>query len=127
MPWIAARRKRRLYTGCVQTKVFCQVVLAIFAATLILCQVHARDALSGTHLADDALYMWTVYDHPTDMPDKFVARLFAIARLSPTPSPTETVIVADALDDLRGAMRKRGLTCLARDPSDDPKIVEVWL
>jgi hypothetical protein len=29
---------------------------------------------------DAALYMWTIYDHPRDKPDKFVARCWRIAR-----------------------------------------------
>ena len=67
------------------------------------------------------LKIWTIYDHPTDYPDNFVARLFLLDK------PTTYLVIASTLDDLRGAMREAGLIQLDRSPGDDPKIVETWM
>jgi hypothetical protein len=72
------------------------------------------------------LAMWTVYKHPKDYPDKFVARRFDVDAAGPKPSAS--VIVAADLETLRDILaREMHLTCLARDPSDEPQIVETWL
>jgi len=72
------------------------------------------------------LAMWTVYDHPTDYPDKYVARRFDVARDGAR--PTESIIIMDNLDRLRDMLAfEMHLTCLPRSPHDDPKIVETWL
>jgi hypothetical protein len=73
------------------------------------------------HNADSSsLKMWVIYGNPTDHPSKFVARLWL------TDKPTDTLLIADSLEEVRW-MLPPGLVCLARDPNDDPKIVEVWL
>jgi hypothetical protein len=69
--------------------------------------------------------MWTVYDHPHDFPEHFVARLFVMS--ADTVGPTQLVLVANTLDELRDEFESHGLVCLTRHPSDDAKIVEVWL
>jgi hypothetical protein len=74
--------------------------------------------------ADDALALWTVYDHPSDFPDRFVARLSLISRTG-TVVTNETVSAA-TLAELRDRLPP-GLHRLDRDPSDDPVIVETWL
>lgn len=66
------------------------------------------------------LSIWTIYDHPRDFPDNFVARAF-------TTGPTNEIILATELEQLRDAFDKAGLVCLARNPNDDPNIVETWL
>lgn len=73
-----------------------------------------------------ALAMWTLYDHPADMPGcPYVARLFEVdgdgMRL------TGFSLWSEKLEELRDAMVSQGLTCLARMPEDDSKIIEVWL
>jgi hypothetical protein len=73
----------------------------------------------------DTLYMWTVYERPSDFPNNFVARLFKIGRGASL--PTDTVMISASLEKIREQMQLRGLTCLPRAPEDDPKIVEVWL
>ena len=65
--------------------------------------------------------MWTVYDHPSDYPDKYVARRFE------GESPTKTLIMGDDIEALRGFMVSMGLTCLTRREGDDPCIMETWL
>lgn len=69
------------------------------------------------------LKLWVVYDHPTDFPDSFAARLWLTDR------PTGEVLVADTLDDIRAAIAglMPGAVCLMRQPDDDPVIVETWL
>jgi hypothetical protein len=76
--------------------------------------------------SDDALMMWTVYDHPRDYPHSFVARKFAVSGAGGTVATTD-MIVAPTLDSIRKLMIERGLTCITRSPDDDPKIVETWL
>jgi hypothetical protein len=66
------------------------------------------------------LYIWTVYDSPSDYPGQFVARLYARDR------GTNLALTAATLDQLR-AMLPPGLSCIARSPDDDPVIVESWL
>lgn len=73
-----------------------------------------------------ALAMWTVYDHPTDYPEKYVARRFEVDRSGP--KPTDSIIIAPDLDSLRAILAlDLHLVCLARSEEDDPKIVETWL
>lgn len=72
------------------------------------------------------LSMWTIYDHPIDAPDLYVARKWLVG-------PGETVIATDEtitrekLEDIRESMVSAGLTRLHRQPEDDPVIVETWL
>lgn len=69
------------------------------------------------------LPMWTVTARPSDYPDKFVARVAGVGNLS---TMSHSVLVADDLETLR-AMLPPDLVCMARDPGDNPAIVEVWI
>lgn len=74
------------------------------------------------------MMLWTVYDHPLDYPDVFVARLWSMR----TGQPVEgaPVLTAATLDQLRGDIQHATdyvLCCMARAPEDDPRIVESWL
>lgn len=69
------------------------------------------------------LPMWTIYDHPTDYPDGFIARLCLTL---PSLRMTRNVMVAETLVALRSRL-PLGLVCLARAPDDDKTIVETWL
>lgn len=74
----------------------------------------------------DPLYMWTIYDHPSDYPNCFVARQWKISAGETT--QTGSFVVAPTLDMLRHCMlADLHLACIARSPEDDPKIVESWL
>lgn len=76
---------------------------------------------------DDAvLYMWTIYDHPRDMPNKFIARRWAIVR-GQDPKPTAHYFAADELDAVRAFLISKHLTRIDRSEYDDPVIVETWL
>lgn len=67
------------------------------------------------------LPIWVVYDHPTDLPDHFVARLWV------GEEPTPNLVMAKDLELVREALLDMGLTRLDRRPEDDPKILETWL
>lgn len=77
-------------------------------------------------LRDNALGMWTVYNHPFDYPDSYVARLWVVSS-DGNHGPTETMIVTDDLGYIREKLASRGLVRLERDERDDPKIMETWL
>jgi hypothetical protein len=68
---------------------------------------------------------WIVYDHPTDFPDDYVARLWMF--LPPPAAPTSHIITCKNLDALRFMLEDEGFICIGREPDDDPKIVEVWV
>lgn len=71
------------------------------------------------------LALWTVYDHPSDQPDCFIARKFLI--VAGGPIATEETRAARTLQPLRDSFELEGLYCLPREPNDDPKIIESWL
>lgn len=71
------------------------------------------------------MYLWTIYDHPIDIPDSYVARKFVVAVGGHY--ATDDFIALDALDALRDLMERRGLTPIARSPEDDAKIIETWI
>jgi hypothetical protein len=66
--------------------------------------------------------IWTIYDHPSDYPDGFIARRHEVAR-----GPTDDMVKADSLEALRQHFVNEGLVCIARDPNDDARIVESWV
>jgi hypothetical protein len=70
------------------------------------------------------LLIWTIYDHPADYPDWFVARPHIIRPKTSGPLPMH--LMAKDLETLR-AMLPDGLTRLNRQDGDDPTIVEVWV
>lgn len=75
----------------------------------------------------DRLAMWTVYDHPSDFPRGYVARRFEIGKGLDGPQPTDDVVGAGDLQQLRDSLRHAGLVCLTRNEGDEPQIVETWL
>lgn len=75
-------------------------------------------------MSDGGLIMWTVYDHPADFPDEFVARAWRIT--AGKAEPTNISFTAPSLEEVR-ALLPPGLALLGRSESDDPKIVETWL
>jgi hypothetical protein len=72
----------------------------------------------------DALYIWTIYDHPSDYPIGFIGRAFIITNEGY--GPTYRIVTGKTLDEVRGKLPP-GLTMLPRSLEDDPKIVESWL
>lgn len=69
--------------------------------------------------------MWTIYDHPRDFPDRFVARKWLAESWGPV--ATDEVMTSTKLETLRQAFASRGLTPLAASPGEDPCIVETWI
>lgn len=77
-------------------------------------------------MSDIGLAIWTLYDHPTDMPGcPYVARLSHVGKGGV--NTTDMALWSENLEELRASMVSQGLTCLTRSPEDDPKIIEVWL
>ena len=70
--------------------------------------------------------VWVIYDHPKDHPDTFVARPQFVMEDNSV-QPCRVAWANEDLDVIREALAATGLTCLSRDPNDDPKIVECWL
>jgi hypothetical protein len=68
--------------------------------------------------------LWTVYDHPLDFPDRWVARRWLTYRDGTMCGDYH--VTASTLEGVRKLLPP-GLHRLARDPSDDAKIVETWL
>lgn len=63
----------------------------------------------------------TVYEHPTDYPDKLVARVFDLGK------PTNLAAIADTYEELLEAIPTRSMTRMERSPKDDPVIRETWI
>jgi len=72
-----------------------------------------------------SLYLWTIYDHPLDAPDSYVARLFKVKHGELT--ATEHILKSPVLETIRSSMRDLGLVCLERSEDDDEHIVETWI
>lgn len=70
---------------------------------------------------DHAFTLWTIYDHPRDFPDCFVARKYHIG------GPTSHVIMRQSLEELRTMLCQMGFVRIPRDDNDDPVIVETWI
>jgi hypothetical protein len=70
------------------------------------------------------LSMWTIYNHPRDFPDSYVARRYEIAI---KPIATDDMIVGRELNPLRNVMIEAGLTVITRNEEDDALIIETWL
>lgn len=74
---------------------------------------------------DDALVMWTVYDHPSDFPNNIVARKILIT--AGEVKFTSEVILSNNIERIRRGMHQLGFTQLPRNEDDDPIIVETWV
>jgi hypothetical protein len=70
------------------------------------------------------LPIWTIYDHPSDYPDYFVARKW-LAGKEGERATSELLFDAD-LDTLRRRL-PIGLYCMPRNEKDDPVIIECWV
>ncbi len=71
---------------------------------------------------NDVNCLWTVYDHPTDYPDWFVARQFLV------PShPTHRIILAKTVEEIHERLGRYGMMWWPRDESDEPQIMGCYL
>ena len=71
-----------------------------------------------------ALAIWTVYDHPKDYPDGFIARMHEVAE--GPPRPTDKTLMGE-LEEIRRVLIEAGLTTLPRDARDEREVVESWI
>jgi hypothetical protein len=78
-------------------------------------------------VTERTLEMWVIYDHPTDLPNHYVARLWCVTEPGGGLIPTALALVCPDLDQLRGEMESLGLTCIPRASADEPQIVEAWI
>lgn len=62
----------------------------------------------------------TVYDHPSDFPEGFVARLWSDCK------PTNYYTLAQTLEGVRETL-PGGMVRFERSPEDDACIAEVWI
>lgn len=74
---------------------------------------------------NDGLPMWTVYDHPSDFPECYVARKF-LAHAEGAVA-TDEIIVCEDLTAIREVLAVKGLTPLMRNEEDDARIIETWV
>ena len=72
----------------------------------------------------DFLPMFTIYDHPTDWPDFYVARLWWTL---PEAKATDFTIMDRDLERIQTTIDALGMVRLDRSPEDDPKILETWI
>lgn len=73
----------------------------------------------------DDFIVWTIYEHPKDYPDRFVARLFTVTPEAGA-QPTKYHLLADSLEEIRNLLPP-GLVRIERDLADEPQIVERWI
>jgi hypothetical protein len=69
--------------------------------------------------------MWTVYDRPRDYPDHVVVRRCYVGA-GVVMHSAECELFAN-VEHARESLALRGLTCIGREPGDEPQIVEAWL
>lgn len=72
------------------------------------------------------LGIWTIYDHPTDFPDYFIARKWIIGGKIDEPQATDEILMDKDLDQLRAKLPV-GLYCMPRNAMDDSVIIETWV
>lgn len=89
--------------------------------------LHYVIAIQAEARTRDFMTAWTIYNRPSDHPEKFVARCFAMIRGTPEPQPTDNFITSPTLKAIRMVLRMAGLACIPRTEGDEPQIVETWL
>lgn len=72
----------------------------------------------------EALVIYTIYDHPSDYPDNFVVRRWSV--VGGNVKPDDSCILANSLEEARSGFNP-GMTRIPRLPQDDQVIVELWI
>jgi hypothetical protein len=106
------------YGYCDRCKQFVEDMVLATARTVYDITKAARDR--------GVLAMWTVFDHPRDYPDGYIARCFETGGGEPDPVPTNFTVMGE-LPLIRATLEQCGLVCMARSPQDDKNIIETWL
>ena len=70
------------------------------------------------------LQIWTIYDHPSDYPDRWVVRWMLVTKGELIKSKMAQLYAT--LEEARAGLPP-GLICIGRNADDDPVIKEVWL
>ena len=95
------------------------------AATFRLKDFQRISEANAEAMTRGVLSMWTVYDHPADHPEGFIARRFEVGK-GQTTATTDTVS-ASSIIELRAMFDICGMFRLPRHDEDEPPIVETWL
>lgn len=74
----------------------------------------------------DQLSIYTVYDHPSDYPDKYVCRRCKIIEGGKI-IDDGFLMISENLELIREQMLYMGLILIPRDASDDPVIIESYI
>lgn len=77
-------------------------------------------------MSDGRLWIWVIYDHPSDFPDMYVARAQRILA-DGSLEVDGTAFASPKLEDLRAYMEAKHLVRMARHDEDDPVILETWI
>lgn len=72
------------------------------------------------------LVIWTIYDHPLDYPDHYVARKWLIGRKYDEPEATDEILLDTDLEALRKKLPP-WLYCMPKQEGDDSIVIECWL
>lgn len=78
-------------------------------------------------MTDVLMSMWTVYDHPTDFPNVFVARRIEIVVGQLEPEATGDIYIAHDIAQMNQHFERLGLSFLSRQEADEPQIMGVWM
>ncbi len=70
---------------------------------------------------EPGIEMWTIYDHPADYPDHYVARKFI------NETPTKHILKNENLYSLYESLPVHLDVFFERDARDGPTILGVWL
>ena len=71
------------------------------------------------------MFVYTIYDNPTDAPGRVVLRRFNVTGTGTQPDP-EPLYVGDSVAEAREKL-PRGLARFVRDKNDPKPVVETWL
>jgi phage FluMu protein Com len=97
-----------------------------FVEDMVIASAHTVYDITKAARDRGLLPIWTVFDHPRDYPDGYIARCFETGGGQPDPVPTNFTLMGE-LPLIRAALERSGLTCLTRNPQDDANIMESWL
>ena len=83
------------------------------------------DSLKYVDLSGLAVPVAVIYDHPVDVPDKYVVRIWEAA----SGKPTNVEMRKDSLQERRDRILETGIyhAGIPAGPKDDPVIVESWM
>lgn len=106
------------YGYCPRCKKFADDMVAATARTVVGINANAHQR--------NVLNVWTIFDHPRDYPDGYIARCFETGAGMTEPVPTNYTITGD-LPLIRATLDYAGLVRMMRSEGDDKNIVESWL